>query len=401
MNIGVFFKHKPSAGGIYQYFLSIMESIQSFHGEDNFFLYHCHNLDGLDNYKQAGITTCNLSQQPITTSKGVDELHDVLHKGKKIRFNNRSFSKELETAAKNHQINLMLYTNIERESFESNLPYITAFHDWTHLTHPEFEEFVSNGVYDQREYINQNSTKNALAIFSDSKIAKTEIMTFYHTPAEKIVVLPFVVPPAARRFVTQTEKTAVKKKFNLPDRFIFYPAQFWPHKNHENIFRALHILKMKFSLQIPIVLVGSTDNPWSNLEKLKALANDLGISGQIIYPGYVADQDIAPLYMLALALVMPTYPGPTNIPVLEALSCDCPVITTDQPALREQLGDAAEFIDPYQPENIAHAIWKLYNGKEICKNLIEKGSQRLNVWTQNHFSNRLATTISTVKSIKQ
>ncbi len=401
MNIGIFFKHKPSAGGIYQYFLSVMQSIQSVHNGENFFLYHCHDLDGLKDYEQAGITICNLSQELDSTSKGVDGFYDVWHNGKKVQFNNRPFSKELENAAKKHQIDLMLYTNIERESFECDLPYVTAFHDWTHLTHPEFEEFVSNGVYDQREYINQNSTKKALAIFVDSQIAKIEVMKFYHVSSEQIMVLPFVPPPAAKRVVSKIEKSAVKEKYNLPDQFLFYPAQFWPHKNHENIFKALHYLKSKFSIQVPIVLVGSTDNPWSNLEKLKALAGELGISKQIIYPGYVPDQDIAPLYMLALALVMPTFPGPTNIPVLEALSCGCPVITTDQPALHEQLGDAAEFVDPYQPESIARAILKLCDEKKAGESLICKGHRRLQAWNQEHFSKRLAAIISTVTSIKQ
>lgn len=398
MNIGIFFKHSPTGGGIYQYFLSVMESIPLFQNKDRFFLYHCHDLDGLESYAQAGITTVNLSSTETESPEPTGGSYEVTHNGQIVRFKTRPFSKALERAARGHDIDLMLYTNIERESFECGVPFVTAFHDWTHLTHPEFDEFVSNGVYDQREYINQNSTKKARAIFADSETAKSEIMTFYNVPSDKIVVLPFVPPPAVRRQVTLLEKQAVKEKYRLPEQFLFYPAQFWPHKNHEAILKALSILKKNYSIELPIVLVGSTDNPWSNLEKLKALAGELGISNQIIYPGYVADQDMAPLYMSALTLVMPTFPGPTNIPVLEALSCGCPVITTDQKALREQLGDAAEFVDPYQPSSIALAIGKLKKDPAVRECLIEKGYERLKAWGPEHFAIRLAKALSAAGS---
>ena len=80
------------------------------------------------------------------------------------------------------------------------------------------------------------------------------------------------------------------------------------------------MLKKNTGEEVQAVFVGSAKSKWANLEKILALANQLGVKRQILYLGYVEQEDMYSLYKLATALVMPTFPGPTNIPVLEAFA---------------------------------------------------------------------------------
>ena len=87
-------------------------------------------------------------------------------------------------------------------------------------------------------------------------------------------------------------------------------------------------------------------------------ASDLGLESQIRYGGYVPDEDMSGLYAGAVALTMPTFFGPTNIPVLEAWAYGCPVLTSDIRGIREQVGDAGVLVDPRSIESIADGIYQ-------------------------------------------
>jgi len=305
----------------------------------------------------------------------------------------------LKRACEKYRIDLMVYSNAERESFETGIPYITAALDWTHRTHPQFKEFTADGVYDQREYILTNGMEQALFVLADSHAAKKEIVEFYGIGPEKIEVLPFVPPPCLSTGFLPNALAEVKRKYQLPEKFIFYPAQFWPHKNHEGVIRALHLIKKKKGEEVPAVFVGSAESKWANLEEILGLAKDLGVENQILYLGYVDQEDMFPLYKLATVLVMPTFPGPTNIPVLEAFAAGCPVVTTDIEALREQVGDAGILVDPESAEQISNAVHRVWTDDRLQGMLAKRGRERLENWDLKDFCKRLRKMIGKAKSL--
>lgn len=386
MNIGVFFKHEKSGGGIYQYFLTVMECLKRITGKgDHFFLFYCHDpgCGCLTDFQEAGITTVKLEAHTQEIEAGSD--FSAIHEGKTVYFKTRPYSTVLSIEAKSHNIDLMLYTNVERESFESGIPYLTALLDWTHRTHPEFAEFAADGVYEQREYVITNSIKDAICIIADSQAGKEEIVEFYNVTPKKVKVLPFVPPPYFFHPLRSEIFNRIKLEFDLPERFIFYPAQFWPHKNHENIIKAIALLKKRNRLEISVVFTGSTQNKWSSYDRTMGLAKDLAVQDQIIYLGYIDSDRIKALYKLAAALVMPTFPGPTNIPVLEAFAMECPIITSDIKALREQVGDAGILVNPYSPNDIAAAILKIWQDKALVRELTDRGKKKLAAWGPQEF----------------
>ena len=149
MNIGVFFKHKQSGGGIYQYFQSVMDNIKRIQGDDRYFLFYCHEPDTLSEYTDAGIRAICLNQSSFLKEGEAD--YSAYYEGKKVTFRTKPYSRELIFECRKNDIQLMIYTNAEREAFECGKPFLTAILDWTHKTHPQFKEFTADGAYEQRK----------------------------------------------------------------------------------------------------------------------------------------------------------------------------------------------------------------------------------------------------------
>jgi glycosyltransferase involved in cell wall biosynthesis len=102
-----------------------------------------------------------------------------------------------------------------------------------------------------------------------------------------------------------------------------------------------------------------------------------GIDEQLTVLGYIPQRDMGGLYAGAAGLVFPTFFGPTNIPVVEAWTLGCPVITSDIRGIREQVGDAGLLADPREPEAIAAAIARLWTHEEVSRELLARGRARI------------------------
>ena len=175
----------------------------------------------------------------------------------------------------------------------------------------------------------------------------------------------------------------------LPARFFVYPAQFWPHKNHYRIVEAVGLLRKKHGLKVHVVFAGGEPENWGVSENCRGLADSLGISALVHFLGYVPDEALAALYRGAVGLVMPTYFGPTNIPYLEAFHFECPVIASDLPGIREQVGDAALLVDPRCSAAIAEAMQRLWSDDALRLRLKADGKRRLQELESRNFSSAL------------
>ncbi len=293
------------------------------------------------------------------------------------------------------KIDLMLYAAPTTLSFGAGIPYVMAIHDLQHRLQPEFPEVSSKGEWEAREYLFRNGARYAAALLADSETGKEDILNFYApfgvTP-DRVHVLPFVPPPYLRTIVSMDERQRVRDRYRLPERYLFYPAQFWPHKNHLRLVQALALLKETKGLHIPIVFCGSHSGEIREhaYKMVMDAAHDGGLAKQIQDLGYVPEEDMSALYACAQALVMPTFFGPTNIPVLEAWALQCPVLTSDIRGIREQVGDAAALVDPRSVEAIAEGILRLWTDDGLRADLARRGGLRLAAYGPRDFSRRLA-----------
>src|SRR4029078_10301868 len=122
-----------------------------------------------------------------------------------------------------------------------------------------------------------------------------------------------------------------------------------------------------------------------NEEYLRTFAAQLNPPVDVAFLGFVPLEDLVALYRGAFALAYVTFFGPENLPPLEAFALGCPVIASDVSGAREQLGDAALFVDPRNPAEIAGAIKQLRDDDTLRASLIDKGRARAERWTATEF----------------
>jgi len=301
-------------------------------------------------------------------------------------------------------VDMMLYPDATVLSFETRVPYVMAIHDLQHRLQPEFPEISANGEWERREYKFRNGTRYATLLLADSEIGREDILNFYGaygvTP-DRVKVLPFLPASYLTVNVPEEERQRVRTAYQLPERYLFYPAQFWPHKNHARIVKAIALLKQEHSVKIPLVLVGSHTGEIGEevFNDAILLASQFGLENEIRYLGYVPDVDISGLYAEAMALVMPTFFGPTNIPVLEAWALGCPVLTSDIRGIREQVGDAAILADPRSVEAIADGIYRLWTNETLRCTLAKLGEERLALYTPDDYRRRLIEIFEDAKAL--
>jgi glycosyltransferase involved in cell wall biosynthesis len=311
-------------------------------------------------------------------------------------------------------IELMLYTDPNPLSFEAGIPYVMAIHDIQHRLQPEFPEVSAEGEWEGREYVFRNGACNhaAVLLLVDSEVGKEDILNIYGpygVRPDQVKVLPYLPASYLPKEIAEREYRRVRNDYQLPDRYLFYPAAFYPHKNHGRIVQALALAKRQWQLGIPIVFCGP--NKVSSVEgglhdrtmkrtfdETMKQVRELGIEDQVLYLGYVADGDIGALYAGAQALVMPTFFGPTVIPPLEAWAYGCPVVTSDIRGIREQMGDAALLVDIRSVDSIAAGIARVWQDGALRKDLVDRGRKRLANYTPDDFAERLRTILEEAKS---
>lgn len=287
------------------------------------------------------------------------------------------------------ECDLWIFPSQERWSYHVPVPALVTIYDLNHRYNKQFPEVSANGLYEKREKHYIEICKWSKGILVDSNIGKQQVVESYEADPEKIYVLPYIPP----QYIYNTNfPEDFDLRYRLPPKYLFYPAQFWEHKNHKNLVQAVFNLKEKYH-DINVVLVGSKNNAYNSVWDM---VREMNLSNIIHFLDYVPDEDMPELYRRARAMVMPSYFGPTNIPPLEAIALGCPVAVSNVYAMPEQLGDAALYFDPSSINEIAEAIERLWTDDSLCAELRERGFMQANKWNQSHFNKRLCKIVRNV-----
>jgi glycosyltransferase involved in cell wall biosynthesis len=284
----------------------------------------------------------------------------------------------LERQTRSLGIDLIWLAGGLHDTYET--PYVTTVWDVQHLTHPWFPEISANWTWDHRELFLRRHLRRAASIIVGTRVGRDEIVRYYGVPEEHIALLPHPTPGFALR--AAREAATQEPPSDIPKNYIFYPAQFWPHKNHVNLLQALRLLVDADPETPALVLVGSDKG---NRAFVESCAADLGISHKVLFLGFVSTEDLVGLYRNARALVYPSFSGPENLPPLEAFALGCPAIVSNYRGAEEQLGDSAVLFDPANPAAIAEAIARVVADESLRAELIERGKARAANWTGREF----------------
>ncbi len=250
-------------------------------------------------------------------------------------------------------------------------PFIFTLYDLSHRDTPEFPEVASFSEFERREIGIGSALRKAVAVVVNATVLAEAVERRYGVEKTRCLLLPFAVTSYLRGDDVRPEADrAVLHTYGLEPGYLFYPAQFWAHKNHPTLLRALAVLKAQGVVR-RLVLCGSARGAEARVQEM---IHALGLDGQVTVTGFVPSEHLAALYRGADALVMPTYFGPTNLPPLEAWSLGRPVIYPA--AMAEDAGDAALLFDADDPASLAAAIRTLAE-PGVRQRLVEAGHRRL------------------------
>jgi len=265
-------------------------------------------------------------------------------------------------------------------SYLETINYIFTVFDLAHQDFPEFPEVSNFRIFHEREVVFKKNLQRAVAVLTESELGKKNLISKYNLEKNRIYVSPlglrenFSLIKKNNNLDSKKKFINIKRKYNLKFDYIFYPAQFWAHKNHIYILKALKILEKKEKINLCAIFSGSDQG---NLSYIKYMTKKMNLEHRVRFAGFVADEELPLLYSQSIALVMPTYFGPTNIPPLEAFKLNVPVLYSNLPGLREQVGKAAMLIDLKKPESLADNLKKLLNSKKLKNYLTAQGRLRL------------------------
>ena len=370
-------------GGTFQYNLSILEAFRSF-PTDKFKIVIAYSSDLWESYLQKNNIPAIKINRTIL-SRLWFQSNRPLSAWRKISPYLDRFSKDFI----NEKCDLWIFPSQDIWSYCLPVNTMVAVHDLMHRYEKRFPEAASKYMFNARERHYSRISKYSKAILVDSKIGKEQMLESYNTDPKKIHILPFIPP----HYIFEDYKNIdVYQVYSLPKKYFFYPAQFWFHKNHISLLKAISKLKKQYP-DINFVFVGNKKNGY---ESVIRSINKYKLSDSIKILNYVPNEHMPALYKSARAMIMPTFYGPTNIPPLEAMALGCPVAISNIYAMPEQVGEAGLLFDPNSVDEIVNIMKKLWTNDALAKKLGSMGYQKSNNWQQSHYNNMFLKIINQV-----
>ncbi len=366
-------------GGVFQYAMTLIEGLKNNSRHEYLLFYED------PEFKRFCTDSQNCKLVFIPPNK--DKISKIARKAAKLfKFEIPLFSEY--RILKKHKLELLIRLVSFPIDCHIRLPYLVVIYDLMHRYYPGFPEY-SLKVRIIRDLFYRRAAKHSVFTIVDSDQSKEDLVRFYKIEEEKIKVIPYCPPWYVYKYKDLDESyiKEVMNKYGIFERFIFYPAQFWHHKNHLRLIKALHFLKKEYKTVIPVVFTGSPrfDSKGTFLQVMH-LMEELKIQDQILYLGYLQEKELVALYKKAATLVFPSLIGPTNIPPLEAMVLGTPVVCSNLFLMPEQLGDAGLLFDPFNVEDMAEKIYRIWTDENLRQNLIRKGYERVKNMTIENYA---------------
>jgi glycosyltransferase involved in cell wall biosynthesis len=237
-----------------------------------------------------------------------------------------------------------------------------------------------------RKFVVPHAIRKANKIITVSGYEKTVIADVCKTDPEKIVVIHNAVSERFNPNVDQQQVEHFRKHLFLPERFMLFLGNRAPKKNTAGVINAYaHYCSLTDS-PIPLVII---DFPRATVLAMLEKMKRFDLAGMIITPGYIPSAQMPIMYNCSSLFLYPSLRESFGLPVLEAMSCGVPVITSDVAAIREVAGDAATFVDPENTTAIAEMIYSLLNDEVQQKLMILKGFERVKLFSWRNSAEKL------------
>ncbi|GAB1420971.1 glycosyltransferase family 1 protein [Anaerolineales bacterium] len=254
---------------------------------------------------------------------------------------------------------------------KSTTKTILTVHDLSFVRVPET---ASPALKSYLDYVVPRSIKAANHILADSQATKEDLMEIYKTPEEKISVLLSGIDESFEPITDIRTIQSIKEQYLIPNKpYLFTVGTVQPRKNYSRVIHALANLRKQGH---DLILVIAGGKGWLE-DEMHYTIHETHMDDYVFLIGYADDEDLSALYSGSECVVFPSLYEGFGFPVLEAMACGKPVITSNISSLPEVAGDAAIMIDPYDVNALTKAIIDIIENTSLREDMIQRGFQHL------------------------
>ncbi len=279
----------------------------------------------------------------------------------------------LSDAAHKHGCQLLHCTS-NTAPIRSKVPVVVTLHD---IIYMEKYSLFSKGFTPYQKFGNMyrrwvvpKVVRNARMIITVSEFEKKRIADFFGIGDDRLKAVYNGVSPHFKPVDNTEQLGHIREKYKLPEKFFFFFGNTDPKKNTPGVLRALSLFLKQSPEKIPLVMIDF------DREALAAMITSIGdqdLHNYIRLTGYIPNRDLPAIYSLCSVFLYPSLRESFGIPMLEAMSCGAPVITSNTSSMPEVGGNAALFIDPFKPEQIAQAMQQILDDQVLKDRLVRDG----------------------------
>jgi glycosyltransferase involved in cell wall biosynthesis len=307
----------------------------------------------------------------------------------------------LPKAAKKYGCEILHCTSNTAPIF-SDIPLITILHDIIYMESSYYKILTGSATPYQkfgnayRKLIVPWVVKKSDKIVTVSHFEKNRIAEFFGMKDDKRLTAIYNGVSAHFKPITdESELKRVKEKYHLPDHFFFFLGNTDPKKNTIGTLKAFSDFLKQSKSDYKLVML---DYDLNELEKLLIEIGDKDLIKNIVLTGYVINTDLPAIYSLCTIFLYPSLRESFGIPMLEAMGCGVPVITSNTSSMPEVAGDAAHIINPYNPEEITEGIIKILADAAYYETLCKKGIERNKLFSWKNMAEQVLVLYNEIKT---
>jgi glycosyltransferase involved in cell wall biosynthesis len=278
-------------------------------------------------------------------------------------------------------------------SFKHVVPSISFIHDVLFREFPQFFTWKEKLYFISLPWLIRNRSDRVIATTS---YVSRDLLKYKYV--KKLTDID-IVPLAVSKFYKPEEQhdririAEIRKKFHLPDSFLLFVGRLNVRKNIENLLKAMLLLKNR---NVRLVIVGQED--WKSSDLGEILSNQ-ELRERILLTGYMSEEELVLTYSIARIFCFPSFAEGFGLPPLEAMASGVPVIVSETTALPEVCGDAAIYVNPHLPQNIAMAIDTLLEDDGMYNTYRRKGLEKIKQYSWQHSARALMNSIHNTVNI--
>jgi len=305
----------------------------------------------------------------LDVAEGVETIQPPLKRGGhlgKVLFEQNIFPK---TAADIHAD--IAHVPYWGGPLQSRVPVVVTIHDIIPLILPAYRGGVLARLYTG---LVAASARGAAAVLTDSEASKADIIEHLNISPDRVEAIHLAVSSVYHDRGANFVDMAIRQQYNLPEKYVFYMGGFDVRKNVRHLLKAYTYVRAGLGSEVPLVIAGRLPSKITKrFDDIPRLIEEQNISDAVQLIGYVEDDHKPSLYRMANVFAYPSEYEGFGLPVLEAMACGTPVVTTNAASIPEIVGDAAFVVNPNDARGMAGSILALLNQPPTTTDMKQRG----------------------------